>query len=224
MIHNRSIADALQGLLEKPFSEASVAYIITSHNAAQHEKSWFAENMQSLYALGWNEFFVIDVAGADGLPSENWMQQIEQADAIVMGGGTNFFLSYWLEKAGLLEKLPELLKTKVYVGASAGSMLAQQNLATASQVLREFSLGNWDVDFATLGYEGRRSTATLGLIDFLIRPHYQPGDEEFDGLLQEIADRQQKTIYALDDESAIVVNGDSLQVISEGIWKKLNPQ
>lgn len=225
MIHNQSIGSAFRDLLDKPFSEASVAYIITSHNAARHEKSWLAENMNSLYSLGWKEFFVIDVAGADGLPQDQRMVQIEQADAIVVGGGANFFLSYWLEESGLIAKLPELLKTKVYVGASAGSMIAQENLATASQALHEFSQGNWDIDFSTLGYEGRRSTATLGLVDFLICPHYGSGKEYMTSeLLQELANRQQKAIYALDDESAVVINGDDVRVVSEGLWNKIEPR
>lgn len=55
MIYNQSIADALSSLLEKPFSEATVAYIVTSHNGARGDKSWFVQNLNSVYDLGWKK-------------------------------------------------------------------------------------------------------------------------------------------------------------------------
>lgn len=226
MIHNESIANALRGLVGKPISEASITYIITSHNGASGEKSWFAENMQSLYGLGWKNFYVIDVAGADGLPSDGYMKQIEDSDVITIGGGANYFLGYWLEKSGLMSKFSELLANKVYVGASAGSMLVQKELATSSQAMKEFSVGNWNVDSRELGPIGRRSAACLGLVDFMIRPHYDSsgGGHINDGLLQEVADHFDRTLYALDDETALRVVDDQIDVISDGEWKVFNAE
>jgi dipeptidase E len=221
MIHNTSIAGSLSKLLGKPFSEAKIAYIITSHNGATGEKSWFVENINSLYNLGWKTFYMIDVAGKDGLPKESWMAQLEEADVIAMGGGANFYLSYWVEKSGLLEQLPRLLETKVYVGASAGSMLVQPNFSTSSDALREYSHGNWDIDLSLLGPKGRSSTRTLQLIDFLIRPHYysKPSDFINDKLLREVGTHFKLPIYALDDDSAVEIIGDQVSVVSEGKWK-----
>lgn len=221
MIYNQSIADALAELLDKPFSEATVAFVVTSHNAAMGDKSWFVGNLNSLYRLGWKTFYILDVAGLDGIAEDVWMKQLEEADVIVMGGGANYFLSYWIERSGLFKRLLELLKTKVYVGASAGSMLTQPLLGTGSQAMKEFANGNWSVDFAELGPKGRSSEKTLGLVDFLIRPHYGSEDREYvtDELLQKVSDHFQLPIYAIDDETAIQVTDAGVKVITEGTWK-----
>ena len=72
MIHNQSIADALAGLLDKPFAESTVAFIATSHNNARGDKSWLVQNLTSIHDLGWKNFYMIDVAGMDGLPTDRW--------------------------------------------------------------------------------------------------------------------------------------------------------
>ena len=221
MLPNDTIVQALADLLGKPFAEANVAYIITSHNGATGDKSWFARNLMSVYGLGWKNFYMLDVAGLDGLPQEAWLAEIEASDVIVVGGGANYFLGYWFERTGLFERFPKWLETKVYVGASAGSMLAQQELSTASPAMKAYAAGNWDVDLATLGPEGRRSPKALGLVDFLIRPHYGSEDKEFitDELLGKVATQFGQPLYALDDASAIVVDGNETTVASEGNWK-----
>ena len=226
MIHNRSIADSLAKLLDKPFKESVVAYIVTSHNAASpgDDKGWLIDNLNSIYNLGWKKFCMIDIAGLNGLDQSSWQSAINSADVIVMGGGANFFLSYWLEESGLTQQLPELLKSKVYVGASAGSMLATPSLVTSSDALEEFSKDNWQVKISELGPLNRRSDKTLSLVDFLIRPHYAPNESYInDDLLQKVSTKFATKIYALDDDSAVEVLGDQIRVISEGEWKLFKP-
>jgi dipeptidase E len=168
---------------------------------------------------------MIDVAGMDGLPVERWMSQIEESDVIVMGGGANYFLSYWLEKSGLFARLPELLETKVYVGASAGSMLMQKRLCTGSEAMKHFAEGNWELDLSNLGPASRTSGAALALIDFLIRPHYKSAMPQLitDELLQRVASYFNQPLYALDDDSAVKIVDDKITVISEGEWKLFKP-
>ena len=152
------------------------------------------------------------------------MAQIEASDVIVMGGGANYFLSYWLEKSGLFERLPELLKTRVYVGSSAGSMLMQNSLNTGREALRQYAEGNWDVDLSSLGPKGRSSSASLGLVDFLIRPHFDSEDASGDMLLQRVASHFQMPLYALDDDSAIKVDDGKVTIVSEGQWEIFAPE
>lgn len=224
MIYNKSIADALASLLEKPFSEAVVAYIITSHNGAMGDKSWFVQNLNSLYDLSWKTFYMLDVAGLDGIEPDSWMNQLEEADVVVVGGGANYILSYWLDRSGLFNKLPKLIENKVYVGASAGSMLTQSKLCTSSGAMKEFAKGNWEVDLAKLGPQGRSSDKSLNLVDFLVRPHYGSEDREYvtDSLIQATADHFNMPIYAIDDQTAIKVVDEEATVVSEGIWRQFN--
>lgn len=227
MIHNQSIASSLAKLLGKPFSESRVAYIATSYNGANinllDDKTWLVDNINSVHRLGWNKFYILDIAAMNGLDSSTWMPMIDDADVIVMGGGANFFLSYWLNESGLMQKLAKMLKDKVYVGASAGSMLLMPLLATSSNALDEFKKGNWDIKLNQLGPESRRSDKTLNLVDFLIRPHYSSSSKYNDELLQKVSSKFNLPLYALDDDSAIEVNGSDVSVISEGEWKLFKP-
>lgn len=51
-----------------------------------------------------------------------WGPQLEDADVFIFEGGNSFYLMEWINKSGLSLVLPELLKTKVYVGV-AGSIV-----------------------------------------------------------------------------------------------------
>lgn len=62
----------------------------------------------------------------------------------------------------------------------------------------------------------------LSLVDFLIEPHIN--NKYFPEVTFENAKKQSeklsKTIYALDDNSAIKVKDNEVLVVSEGDWKK----
>src|SRR5690606_10780127 len=118
-LRNESLREALRSLLDKPAGECNCVYIPTSCHAARGDMSWLMEEMISFYALGWKEFVVLDVAVKSEWDKSLWWPKIEEADVIVMGGGNAPYLSYWLQRSGLFEALPEFLKTKVYVGVSA---------------------------------------------------------------------------------------------------------
>lgn len=224
MITNDSIRDALAGLVGKPFGQAKVTYIVTSHNAATGEKSWLMDNLNSMYHLGWAKFYVLDLAGMDGLPRDIWQKWLDDSDVIAMGGGANYFLSYWLDKTGLMLDLPQMLQDKVFVGSSAGSQVVTQRLCTSSQAMRAYSRGNWEVDLAGLGDSGRSTATALQLVPFNIRPHYKAPQSPYitDELLALVARHMSTPIYAIDDNSAIKVVNDSIEVVSEGEWKLFN--
>lgn len=221
MLYNDSIKQALKDLLGKPTSQSKVTYILTSHNAATGDKTWLMNNLNGVFGLGWDKFYMLDLAGMDGLPRTIWQSWLEASDVIVMGGGANYFLSYWLERSGLMPDLPDLLKDKVYVGESAGSMVATQKLCTSSQAVKAYSEGKWNVDLISLGEAGRSSDTALKLVDFNIRPHYGNAKYAYmtDDLLAEIAKRTQTPLYAIDDNTALMVIDNQVEVITEGTWK-----
>ncbi len=134
------------------------------------------------------------------------MPWVRQADALLVDGGEAVYLAEWIRRSGLAELIPELHDT-VWVGISAGSM------ALTPRVGRAF------VDRHPEGTD-----ETLGLVDFSIFPHLDyPGwsentTESARRWAAEIAGRA----YALDDQSAIRVDGGAVEVISEGTWHLLN--
>jgi len=219
-IHNKSIEAALRDLLGKPSNDCTLVYITTSQNGAVGDKSWFVRNLNDAYNMGWKSFELIDVAAMINLPKGMWWDRIEQADVLFVGGGANFYLGYWLEKSGLAAALPELLKTKVYVGASAGSMAITPSLISSSGPLKQLA-NSQTVDMSILGPEGQRSPRSLGLVDFLIRPHYQSSHYPYvtDDLLQKAAGLADCKLYAIDDESALKIVDGSVEVVGTGQWK-----
>jgi dipeptidase E len=207
---NQSIANALFELTGKPASETVVIFIPTAMNAARGNKSWFINDLDNIKKQG---FKFIDIVDISALPKEVWLPKIENGDVLFFSGGNTYHLMNWLQKSGLAELLPELLKTRVYAGISAGSIVTNPNIAYTSSDKKEY----YENQF------GYTSEAALNLVDFYIYPHFNSphhlGSNEEN--LKKTAAETQKTVYGLDDESALKVVDDVATVVSEGNYLKL---
>jgi dipeptidase E len=208
-LSNQSIIEALLKLTGKPFSQLKLAFIPTASNVEKGDKWWLIDDLKKLQEL---KFSSIDIVDISALPKDIWQKRLEEADILFFEGGNTCHLIYWIKKSGLVNLLPELLKTRIWVGVSAGSMV----------VTKEISLND-----SQLLYEEQDDTKNntgLGYLDFHIRPHLN--NKYYSNVtlenIQKIADETKETIYALDDNSAIQVVDDNIEVISEGIWKKFN--
>lgn len=138
---------------------------------------------------------------------------IDHADVIGVGGGNDRYLLRWLRKSGLVDVLPEYLKTKLYMGISAGSIVTAKTVSLSS--------------LGILYYERTKKFTDdkgLGLVDFETRPHLNsPGFPKVRAdYLATLAAENPTPFYAIDDNSAIKVDGDTVTIISEGVWKKFN--
>lgn len=209
-ITNTSIAHALLDLLGKPFKESRAVFVPTAANGEKGDKAWVESEMNSLRNLGFASFDVVDISEVS--PSV-WEPIIEKADVIGVGGGNDRYLLTWLRKSGLADILPDLLKTKVYMGISAGSIVAAKRVSLSSLGILYYE--------RTKKFKG---DAGLGLVDFEIRPHLN--SPRFPKVrlnyLEKLAVENPTSFYALDDASAVKVYGDSVTVVSEGEWKKFN--
>ncbi|MCB0131319.1 MAG: Type 1 glutamine amidotransferase-like domain-containing protein, partial [Caldilineaceae bacterium] len=113
----------------------------------------------------------------------------------------------WMRQSRLADLLPSL--ETVYVGLSAGSMVMAPNIGEA--------FVRWTPP--TGGDE------TLGMVDFAIFPHL---DHELlpDNTMAN-AEKWAAGIgipaYAIDDETAIRVTDGTIDVISEGHWRRFAP-
>jgi dipeptidase E len=209
-ISNTSIANALHELLGKPFEKSSVTFIPTAANIERGDKKFIVNDMYNLLKLGFETF---DIADISAVSKELWMESFHKADVLVFGGGNDKYLLEWLDKSGVKEQFPDLLKTKVYMGISAGSIVTAKHVSLSSVGILYYERNQ--------KFENREG---LGLIDFEIRPHLN--SEWFPkariDYLSKLAAESHIPFYAIDDNSAVVVNGDSVSVVSEGEWKKFN--
>ncbi|RJO60518.1 hypothetical protein C4544_04925 [candidate division WS5 bacterium] len=205
-ITNQTIRDELIRLVGKPLTEMVVAYIPTAVNAARPtDKRWMIENLKRLDQLKVGK---IDILDFSAIPKDLWLPRLEQSDALFVEGGNTYHLLYSMKKAGLDQILKNLPKDKVYIGSSAGSVIMGEKVVTMaprkySEEIPEFE-----------GDDG------LGLVDFSLRPHFYRADRpDFtDDKIQELAEEFNGIFYAIDDETAISVDGDEVKVISEGKW------
>ena len=222
-LNNDSLRNALRSMLDKPTAQCNFVYIPTAANPDRNNP-WLVQDMYEVKELGWKNFSMLDLAVVAGWPKDLWWQTIEDADVIMVGGGNSGYLSYWMYESGLAQKLPELLKSKVYVGSSAGSMFTTPSQASSSGGLKNAPTYDFPLDDAEVP-KGQIHRQTLNLVPFLFRPHWHAptAPNITEEVIQKAANDLNMPIYLVDDQTAIKVTDDQVEVISEGQWRLLRP-
>lgn len=205
------MVNELFALAEKSAEELSIAFIPTAANVEEGDKGWLVDDLVILKNL---KPKLLDVVDFSAVPRDIWQPRLEAADVFVFGGGNTFHLMYHIRKSGLAELLPELLKTRVYVGISAGSMVAARTLLPPATQLLYYpdEVGDYHEENG------------LGFVDFYVRPHLNSPHfpKVRDEYLQELAKQVPETVYAIDDQTAISVVDGQMKIISEGEYKIYN--
>jgi dipeptidase E len=209
-LSNQSIASALFELTGKPASETTIVFIPTAMNVARGSKNWFINDLCNIKKQG---FKFIDIVDISALPKEVWLPKIEKGDVLFFSGGNTYHLMYWMKESGLSELLPELLKTRVYAGISAGSIIANPSIAYTSSEKRKY----YEEQF------GYKSETALNLVDFYIYPHFNSPKhlDSREDSLRKTVEKTQKTVYGIDDESALKVIDGIVTVVTEGDYLKV---
>lgn len=207
---NQSIANALLELTGKPAAETAIVFIPTAMNVARGSKDWFIKDLYNIQKQG---FKFIDIVDISALPKEVWLPKIENGDVLFFSGGNTYHLMNWLQKSGLLELLPELLKTRVYAGISAGSIITNPSIAYTSEDKKKYYEENF----------GYKDDTALNLVDLYIYPHFNSQKHIFSRkeYLEKTAKETNKPVYGLDDNSALKIVDNIVTVVTEGDWLKL---
>ncbi len=207
---NQSIAKALVELVGKPAAETTIVFIPTAMNVARGSKDWFINDLNNIKKQG---FKFIDIVDISALPKEIWLPKIENGDVLFFSGGSSYHLMHWLKKSGLSELLPELLKTRVYAGISAGSIVTNPSIAYTNSDKKKY----YEDQF------GYTSDEALSLVDFYIYPHFNSPKHLYSNEenLKKTAEETKKSVYGLDDESALEVIDGTATMVTEGNFLKL---
>ncbi|HEY8597737.1 MAG TPA: Type 1 glutamine amidotransferase-like domain-containing protein [Thermomicrobiales bacterium] len=219
-IANASIHQALIELFGKPIEQCNALCIPTAIYALPSGTgdSWLT--LRELAGLGWREFGVLELTALPSVPEECWLPALEAADCLIVGGGNGGYLNFWMQESGLAAKLPALLRDKVYLGVSAGSVVVTHSFQADPVALAERGVYR-DADFEEDAPLGAGSDKTLGLVDFVIRPHLN-ADYFPTATLERFARSAAALdvpLYAFDDQTALAVVDGDVRVISEGEWK-----
>lgn len=212
---NESLRGALRDMVGKPFSEANVVFVPTATVAENSDHGWFVADLARLHGLGWREFNVLEL---NGLPQPMVLDRLRRADVIYVEGGNHYHLARSITGNGLAGGFREVLEGRVYVGVSAGSMIFSRNLTVHSAEVVE--------DTADLHMLGATTLEPpFGLFDWYLKPHLDSPDfpERDDAWADRIAARADFPIYFIDDQTAIRVRGDKVDVVSEGRWRFADP-
>jgi dipeptidase E len=214
-IKNTSIHNALVDLLGKPIAESSALCIPTAsyaHPMTGPREAWKfisgQEPRTPMCELGWKSLGVLELTALPSIEDEYWVPLVRETDVLLVNGGDPLYLCYWMRQSGLADLLPALRET-VYVGLSAGSMVM------APRIGEDFV--GWKPP--TGGDE------TLGLVDFAIFPHLDHPELPENTMADAVRWAAGLTVprYAIDDETALKVTGGTVEVVSEGHWKRFTP-
>jgi dipeptidase E len=213
-VGNASILAALVDLLGKPIAETSALCIPTAGYGGPYgdpEGPWRFTSGQSpnpMTELGWKSVGTLELTALPSIDKDRWVSWVQEADVLLVNGGDTLYLCHWMRESGLASLLPSLRDT-VYVGLSAGSLVLTPRIGEL--------FASWKPPSG--------DDSTLGVVDFSIFPHLDSPDcpERTMAEAERWAAEIKGPAYAIDAQTAIKVTDGSIEVVSEGHWKLLNP-
>lgn len=203
-LSNETLRNEFIKIVGKYPKDISVAFIITA-SVPEESKEFIEEDLRNLRKTGVENIKEIDISK----DRKTWCESIKNSDVIWIEGGNTFYLLYWIRKSGLDKEIPELLKNKVYIGVSAGSIAAGPDIFYA-----DWSVGGGDINTINL-----TDFTALSLVPFGLFPHFE---DSFKSDLERLSKDVNFDIYAIDNNTAVSVNGKEMRFIGEGKYYKLN--
>lgn len=196
---NAQIEKAFINLALKSPSELTVAFIPTARNRDTQNTRKHARIFNSLDKIGVRKVDIVDI---EGLSKALWLPRLESADVIYIGGGNTYYLLHCVRQSGLDQELAGLLRSRTYIGDSAGAILVTPSIDIAC-------VENGDENFIDI-----KDTTGLNIVDFEVSPH-TPEDVSILGN-QTYANSIQNILYAYDNQTAIQVQNGRVSFVGTG--------
>lgn len=207
--YTQNIIDECAKLVGKPKSDISIAVINEAYVGEPGDHRWLVEDLVRIKDAFGGTFELVNLLALD---TQTVLERINLADVIYVEGGNTDYLMSVFNKTGFGKLLPDILQNKAYVGSSAGSVVMGRRVSIPA-FQRIYSDGD---DFGTSEY--------LGLVDFTIKPHM--GSDFFPknrpNILLEAAAGHTGTIFGLKDDSAIIIDGETMYTIGTEPTKIIN--
>lgn len=197
-LSKRVIGEALQQMVGKKPSDCKVGFIPTAANVEPYPKDWVISQFGQLQRYGFYSIDIVDIS-ADGL---DWQARLKDVDVLWVSGGNTFHLLNQVRKTGFDKWLKTHGKGKVFVGASASTILMTPTIKLADGVDKNYC---GLTDFTGLGY-----------VDYEIEVH---ADMARFATVGDYVAQSQHNLYALDDLSALKVINGKTEALSGGTWK-----
>ena len=195
--------DEIIKLLQKPAYDVTVAFITTAakpiENIEYLQRDWLIMKEE----LGFN----MEEVDIEGKTEGQVKKLLENKDIIFVEGGSTFYLLKAMRACNFEKVIREFLKNGVvYIGVSAGSIVAGRTIQTAN-IFGTGSNGN---------NVGLKNLKGLGLVPFDIFVHYKPEHAEI--IRQKMPDSKKRgnNLKILTDSQAILVQGKEVDLIGDG--------
>lgn len=204
------VAEKVLGDIERKLgkvpAEIKVLYITTAGNLHPvDDRRWIDEGREILQKRGWE---VVDYDIAEKSETEVEVA-IRQVDVVFVQGGNNFYLLKWMHECQFGKVIRKALARGVpYMGESAGSIVCSEDI-TAQKIMSADALEQ--VPELT-DFRG------LGLVNFLIRPHWNRIDRKREKYLRFLKEHPEEffsitqPIICLNDNQLVYVDGDEFQI------------
>jgi dipeptidase E len=213
-VANPTIHDSLTGMLTKPIDECTALCIPTAlyghPEVGPGVNPWgFVSGNEEcqMTQLGWKSVGLLELTALPSIDEERWKPLVRETDVLLAAGGDSLYLTHWMRESGLADMLPEMTDT-VWVGLSGGSMAMTPRI------------GKWFMGWQPPSGDDR----ALGFVDFAIYPHLDNPGLPYNTMAN--AEKWAATLdcpaYAIDDETAIRVVDDEIDIASEGKWRRFD--
>lgn len=185
-------------LANKMPKEIKLLFIPTASEAVSETQvggRYIEEEKEGLYDLGIEKQNVI-IFNLDSNIEENKLRDI---DVIYVCGGNTFYLLSKIRESGFDKRIKEMVgRGVIYVGVSAGSVLAGPNIRIA---------GEWDSNDI-----GLKDLTGLNLTGLIVSPHYTKEEEMIVSRFEKITG---KGVCRLSDCQALLITNDKIKLIKE---------
>ncbi len=190
--------DLLPKLISGEPAKTNLVFIPTA--ADPYSDKWFVEaDRKKLSDLG----FKLNELDLKGKTPENIKVALNGVGIIYVAGGNTFYLLQKVRESGFDKVVKDLVEKGVlYVGSSAGAVIAGPTIEPIKFL----------DDPAKA--PGLKSFEGLGLIDFVVMPHYgkEKYKEKYEKTMREFTDKGFKLI-PITDEQSIIVEGDNYRIL-----------
>lgn len=164
-----------------------VAFIPTAMNQEPQEvkDKYIPVDVADLEKLGMEVLFI----DLENITEESVVETFKPFDIIYVYGGNTFHLMHYANTSGFKKHIQEIIKDKVYVGVSAGSVIAGPDV----------SLSQWGKD-SDRNSIGLKEMNGLALVTFGIIPHWSGRDyDEAKGYQYEVKFIKDAEVIVIDD-------------------------
>jgi dipeptidase E len=186
---NKAIIDVLLAEILRPVESNKV--LVVAHTSNAQEEFYANESKQSLIKIGFKDVLVVNIN------QKNDISSLGDFDIIYVCGGNTFLILNKLKETGLSDYISDQVnKGAIYVGVSAGSIIACQSIEVAG----------W-------GSEGDKNDISLkdlsglNFVDISIFPHYR---DVLHNEVEQYKQRVQNKVFEINDDQAIFVKGNEI--------------